>query len=381
MFLKMLLSQAWHKWAVTLMVWLTMTALVTLYVYSSNSAKFNNRSMQIIMKNLGHNLLILPEKADAGETYTCGDGQMLFPESIVDEMAAHLPLKSKYYVAVLQQKHAVGESSVLLTGIRPVRREDESKEKGNLIKPVKPGSVRIGAEAARILAVDVDEEVALAGGNFRVARVLRADGSANDFRVYMNLHDAQSLLGQDGQINIIWSFMCMHGLDLPGIIAAQDRIMADVFPDYRTITAMNIAHARDIARRATSGYLANFVGLVAVITMLIIAVTGVQEVTERRRELGVMLAMGSGYPYIIALYTAKVLAVAVLASATGFIAGSFLSKGMLGGLMVVNTQQVGFVWSQFPSLLVRTCGVAVLAALAPVLKLITMDPNAILTED
>jgi len=48
-----------------------MTSLVTLYVYLRNTNQFANRSMQLIMKNMGHNMLILPEEADPYDVYLC----------------------------------------------------------------------------------------------------------------------------------------------------------------------------------------------------------------------------------------------------------------------------------------------------------------------
>ncbi len=55
MFFRVLISQAKHKWIVTLLVGLAMMCLVTLYVYLNNTAEFANRSMQLVMKNMGHN--------------------------------------------------------------------------------------------------------------------------------------------------------------------------------------------------------------------------------------------------------------------------------------------------------------------------------------
>ena len=101
MFLRMLVNQARHKWPVTLLLWAAMTALVSLYVYLGNSARFSNRSMQLIMKSMGHNLLILPAKADPLEAYLCGDGQTLFDDGVTPRMAHHTELASKYYVLSL----------------------------------------------------------------------------------------------------------------------------------------------------------------------------------------------------------------------------------------------------------------------------------------
>ena len=75
MFLKIVTTQIRHKWSVALLIFLAMTALVTLYVYARNTAAFSNRSMQLVMKNMGHNLLILPKDADTWRRLLrCTDG-------------------------------------------------------------------------------------------------------------------------------------------------------------------------------------------------------------------------------------------------------------------------------------------------------------------
>ena len=89
MFLKIIANQARYRWHITLLLWVAMTALVSLYVYLGNSARFTNRSMQLIMKNMGHNLLILPREADPLDTYRCTDKQVLFDEDVTFRMAEH----------------------------------------------------------------------------------------------------------------------------------------------------------------------------------------------------------------------------------------------------------------------------------------------------
>ena len=104
MFLRILANQARHKWGIALLILLAMTSLVTLYVYSNNTTRFANRSMQLVMKNMGHNLLILPEKADPRSVYLCSDDQVLLPDEATRRMAAARGLSSRYYVSVLQAR-------------------------------------------------------------------------------------------------------------------------------------------------------------------------------------------------------------------------------------------------------------------------------------
>ena len=98
MFFRMILHQARYKWTVTLLLLLVMTALVSLYVYLDNSTRFSSRSMQLIMKNMGHNLLILPKNANPIDTYLCTTQQLLFPEEVTTQMAKQMQLASRYCI-------------------------------------------------------------------------------------------------------------------------------------------------------------------------------------------------------------------------------------------------------------------------------------------
>ena len=210
MFFRVLISQARYKWVVTLLVGLAMMCLVTLYVYLNNTAEFANRSMQLVMKNMGHNLLIFPDSADLRDLYLCSDSQVRFAEEVTRQMSDSLALSSRYYVSVLQER--------------------------------------------------------------------------------------------------------------------------------------------------------------------------LQEVHDRRHETGILLAMGVSHFYLVGLYLVKILAIAALAAIAGFLLGSTLAVQLTSSFLVVQTRAVEFVWSHLPVAMMMTATVALVAQILPIAKLLTLDPNAILTE-
>ena len=381
MFCKIVANQARLKWPVTLLLWAAMATLVALYTYLDNSARFSNRSMQLIMKNLGHNLLILPERADPLETYLCTDDQVLIGQEATVRMAAHAQLASKYYTSVLQQRVPAGGGSVILTGMAPVHRADETPEKGHLDTAVAPGETRLGAGAARLLGASVGGRVELLGRPFRAAEVLQPVGSLDDYRAYVPLKDCQELLRKPGRINAILSFLCLHGTSLRGVNDYQQREFAKLFPDFKIITKTRIAQGRYLARETTQRYLRYLLAIVLCITVILIAVTGLQEVSERRREVGILLAMGASYGYIAGLYVAKLVVIALAASAAGFLVGSLLSGWLLAPVLVANTRPVSILWAQLPTVAGLTCLVVLVAAIIPMARLVRMDPNAILAEE
>jgi ABC-type antimicrobial peptide transport system permease subunit len=143
---------------------------------------------------------------------------------------------------------------------------------------------------------------------------------------------------------------------------------------------MDIAQGRHLARMTTSKSLDYLLVIVAVATVVVIAVTGLQEVNDRRHESGIMIAMGVSQIYIVALYLAKTLILAVAASVAGFLLGSYLAVRLTEPFLVVNTARVAVLWEHLPIAIGLTSVVALVAELLPVFRLLSLDPNTILAE-
>jgi len=381
MFTKIIIAQGRHKWAITLMLWVAMTALVSLYVYLDNSARFSNRSMQLIMKNMGHNLLILPKAADPIDTYLCTDGQVLFDQDVTGQMARHRRLASKYYTSMLQQRCTLGAAKVVLTGIQPVMRGDETPEKPHITTPIAPGRARLGSSAAAALKARPGDSIDIYAERFEVEQVLEPQGTIDDHRVYLNLADCQGVLDKPGKINAVLAFLCLSGTSLQGATDRQLTRFGQLFGGYAMTTRTRIAQGRYLARMTTSRYLHYLLALVLCVVVILVVVTGLQEVSERTREVGILLAMGAGYVYVIGLYVVKLLGISLVAAACGFGIGSWLSRGLLSDVLIANTRPVTVLWGRLPVVVGLTCAVAAAAAVVPMIKLVRTDPNAVLTEE
>jgi ABC-type lipoprotein release transport system permease subunit len=381
MYLRILWKQMRQRWGVSLLLLAAMTTLVALYVYLNNTAGFANRSMQIIVKRMGHNLLLIPRSANPMDVHLCTDRQPRFEAATTDRLAEHLELASKYYVSVLQEQVDANPGRVVLTGILPVARADETAEKGNMLRPIPPGHARLGAHAAEQLGAKTGERVELLGRTFTVSRVEQEIGDLRDARVYVPLDEAQAMLDADGRINAIWAFECMRGRSLSGIEAYQRARLEKVAPELRQLTRMDIATGRWLARRTTSRYLRYFLVLLGVVTVALIAISGMQEVAERRREVGVMLSMGAGYGQIVAMLAGKILLLAGLAGVVGFVAGAGLSVWTSRSVLVANTSPPRIVWEDLPGVVALACCVAVASELLAMVRLARLDPCAALVRE
>lgn len=382
MFLRLLINQARYKWGVTSFVFLAMAALVTLYVYLLNADRYVNRSMQIITKKMGHNMLLFSEESNALDVHLCADEQALFDDDVTRELAKHLELASKYYVTMLQRRVEIEGHELLLSGIELVARRDESAEKGNLIKPLKPGEARLGSEAAAALAVASGDTITVLGETFTVKDIVAPQGDSDDYRVYIPLDACQRLFGLEGRANAILAFMCLsHGGSVAEIDALERDLLSEIAPGIRHVSQSGIGLGRFYARQTTSRFLACLLGLVLAVTVCVIVITTLQEVSERRREIGVFAAMGTGYVYIVALYLSKMLALALAAALGGFLAGSKLAVFHIAPFVATNTQAPGMVWNDLPSVIGLTCLVSLISMIPAMVYLVRHDPNRTLAEE
>lgn len=382
MFARIMLGQLRHKWLINLLLFLTIASLVSLYVFILNTNRFSTRSMQLIMKNMGLNQLIIPESQAAADTYLCTDRQLTFSEEVTREAARHTELLSRYYLSVLQERLTVAGNVLILTGIQPVSRADETEEKGNPVKPVKAGAARLGAAAAAALGAREGDAIDVKGRAFTVASVVPEQGTLDDCRVFLRLADLQQLLGKPGQINAIQAFECLHvGGSLEHVHRYQQELLAKVLPGFKLINIESIAQGRYHARRMTDKYQYCLLGLVAVIALLVVVITGFQEVAERRYETGILVAQGAGYIYIIGLYLSKTLILAMLAAVAGFVIGGGASVVLTTPFLATRTQEVAILWRNLAPTALRIGVIALVAELIPMIKLVRMDPCAIVMEE
>ncbi|MBL8024790.1 MAG: FtsX-like permease family protein [Fibrobacteres bacterium] len=350
-------------------------------MYISNTSRYTNRSMQLIVKRLGHNLIILPDSTNPLDLYWCTDKQTTASEEVTAFLAGHGKLASRYFVGVLQSRIELKGKSYLLTGIEPVQRADESAEKGNMIRPVPEGTVRLGCMAAQQLGCSKGTTLLLKGTPYTVESVAKEMGDMDDYRVYLPLKTVQALTGQQGRIHYILAFLCQHSNDVDKSIERERLFLKQLVPEMTMVAKSNLIQGRALARQTTDKTLYYLLGLILVVTLMIIVISGSQEIAERRKETGILASMGAGYGYILSLYLIKIGILSLLASFSGFLLGSALAVHWTSGFLVTETAAVSFQWADFPLIAAVTLVTALVAESVPLLGLLRSAPSDILMEE
>ncbi len=320
-------------------------------------------AMRKTMKGLGFNVLILPESQDLAELHHTGTPTETMPESYVDKLANSKIVTINHLLPSVSKRVEWPERKmeVVLIGTRgevPILHRSLKKP---LLDAVPPGTMVVGYHVHRKLNIQAGDRVTFMGQEFEVTKVHPERGSIDDVSVWIDLRQAQELLGMQNLIHAILALEC----DCAGDRITQIRQeIAQILPGTQVIErgskALARAEARAKARSAAEEALRaeekagaellrkeeaarsrierQHAQLASILVPLVLAVCGVwiaylsfANVRQRRAEIGILRAIGLRSGQILLLFLGKAVAVGLLGGVLGFVVGFGVSAGMTSG--------------------------------------------------
>lgn len=351
-----------------------------------------------IMKDMGFNLLILPENQNLADLYAADYATHYMPEDYVDTLAASRIMTIRHLLPSLQQKIKWPEyqRTILLIGTRgeiPLLHRDPKKP---ILVPVLPGTIVLGYELHRSLKLKQGDAVHLLGQKLTVSQCNPERGNKDDITVWIDLKTAQDLLHKPGKINAILALKC-HCVN-NSISKIRDDI-ATILPGVQVIEevtkVVTRAEARDRAaqearaaieaekvnrlrhRLEQENLAAMLVPFVVIGVAVWIGLLFFINTRNRRSEIGILRAIGLRARQIQTLFLLKALLMGWLGAIIGF---SF-SFGVLTwwhnlhwNFAIFDGQLFGFILLLAPLL-------ALIASWFPALLASRQDPATVLREE
>ncbi|MFT4549460.1 MAG: putative ABC transport system permease protein [Verrucomicrobiales bacterium] len=300
------------------------------------------------MKGLGFNIFIFPEGQNLGEVYSEGYASKTMPEEYVERLAAAEVVKVNHLLPSLTQKITWPEQgrTILLIGTRGEVPIGERKLKKPLIDPVETGKAVVGYELHLSLQLEVGDEFTLMGKKFTIDRIHGQRGSADDITIWLNLAEAQALLGKPGKINAILALECNCASieRLAEVRAEIENILPDTVVIEKESTALARAEARNTAKRtadqardqlrknraaskaATESLAALLVPLIALTSAAAIVLLTLVNVRQRRTEIGTLRAIGIPSSTILATFVLRATFIGILGAALGILATILIAR-------------------------------------------------------
>jgi len=352
-----------------------------------------------ITVNMGFNLLILPKDQNLSDLYADDYASKYMPEEYAERLARANLATINHLMPSLQQKlkWPEQERTVILIGVRGEVLV-HSPGQMPIVEAVPAGMLVAGYELHRSLKLSVGQKVKLLGREFAVARLHPERGNKDDISLWINLREAQELLGKKGLINAMLALECHCAAERLAAIRAE---IGRILPDTQVIEFATQAVARAEARTRAAAeaenalergkqdraklrhereaFAAVLVPLVMLGAALWIAFLAFHNVRERRAEIGILRALGVRSCQILAIFLGKAVLLGLLGAALGYGAGALVGWRLQEVPAVLTLKDV-LNTALLLQVLCAAPAVACLASWLPALWAAQQDPAEILRE-
>ena len=296
---------------------------------------------RIIMKNMGFNLLILPKGQRLDNFYSDGYASKFMPEEYVEKLSNSRIMTIRHLLPSLEQKILWPEQSnrtIILIGTRgevPFLHRDPKEP---ILVAVPTGSIVLGYEIWNSLELKTGDTVRLLGADFQVSTCHSQRGSKDDITVWIDLKKAQQLLNRENEINAILALKCLCvGSDLvsirkdisrilPGvqIIEFENKVVAREKARNRAKAAADSALAaekkyRSTIRREKEAFASWLIPLIFVGSTALIGLIFLNNVRERKYEVGILRAIGLRSRQIVVIFLAKAFMMGLFGAFAGYV--------------------------------------------------------------
>jgi putative ABC transport system permease protein len=353
---------------------------------------------RIIMKKLGFNLLILPEKQNLADLYADDFASKYMPEEYVNTLAKSNIMTIRHLLPSLQQRifWNQGKRQVILIGTRgevPFLHRDPKEP---ILVAVPKGAVVVGYELHQSNNLSVGDKIKIRGFDFTITQCNEERGNKDDITLWIDLEQAQSLLKRPGQVNAILALKCeCAGNDISQIRAEVSGILpgTQVIEEASKVVTRAEARARagreakeaiesekvhrQEMRNEQERFAAIYVPSIMGLSVLWIALLFLSNVRERQSEIGILRAIGLKASKILSLFLLKAAVMGLIGAILGILAGLMISP-LFGR---VNFNETYLNWQIILLAVALAPFISLLASWIPAFIASQQDPAVILSQE
>jgi len=183
----------------------------------------------------------------------------------------------------------------------------------------------VGFNAARLLGLAPGSSLQLRSGDRSLALTVAGivtTGGAEDNQILTNLDSAQSLAGLAGRVSLIQVSVAGTASEIEGVT----RKLAEVLPRLDVRPVRQIAAAQGTILERIRGLIFWTVALILVLSMLAVLASMAALAMERRKDVGLMKALGGTVPRIMRLFLAEAGLLGAAGGLLGFLIGVLLAR-------------------------------------------------------
>jgi putative ABC transport system permease protein len=271
----------------------------------------------------------------------------------------------------------------LNAGWRTESRAGRAREAvGSAAEELAPGTCVVGAHITARLRVGVGDLLKLEPAVLDAARQepvtppcrvsgVLSTGASEDDQVFVPLSDLQGLLGLSGKLSLV-------ELSVPGETAEVERVaraLAGALPGVEVRPIRQIVYSAGKVLSTIRWLMLSLTLLILVIIAICVMATMTAIVLERRKDIGVMKALGASDRVVMRFFLAEGAGLGLVGGVAGFFLGAFLARGLARHLFEV---ALTTSWWTFPLVSGLTALLGVAASVFPVRIVRGIQPAVVL---
>ncbi len=241
------------------------------------------------------------------------------------------------------------------------------------VKGVLPGedAVILGAEAARVLKMEVGSRLKVNDKDLVVSGILKTTGSQDDQLIFARLSTAQAIFGKTGRVSMAEvAALCK---DCP--IEAMVKQISDALPGAKVMAIQQVVKSRMETLAQFKKFSYGISGVILFIGSMVVLVTMMGSVRERTDEIGIFRAIGFRKRHIIKIVFMEAAILSGLAGIIGYFLGFGATKAALALFSESHSGNVPFSFELAASALMIALAVGLLSSAYPAFMAARLDPN------
>jgi putative ABC transport system permease protein len=242
-----------------------------------------------------------------------------------------------------------------------------------VIEDLAPDAMLVGADIASSLTIKEGDSLTVLGKRFIAEAILPITGTVDDGRLFAHLHTVQKLAGKDSVLHSIEIVGCCSEINT-GLIKKINKLL----PDAKVVTITQIVQTQIRANTVMQR-----ISLIMLVVILVVGGASIANymfanVYERRREIGIYMAMGANSSWILKLFLLKALIIGLAGGVFGYVLGSALAMTL--GPRIAGVPVFPLPMYALYSVIISTV-IAFAASAIPAMNATKVDPSLIMKED
>lgn len=238
--------------------------------------------------------------------------------------------------------------------------------------PAEENDIIVGSTLATRLSLSAGDTVFLGESEYTVKGVLSQTGSEDDRVFFANIGAVQRLTGDTGRANYVEVAALCSGCPIEDIVAQLRNALPNV--------EINAVQQVVKQRMAAVGFIKNLALTVSLVILLtacaMIALFMYSSVNERKKEIGILRAIGYTKGNVFAIFSFEALVVGVISAVIGYFGGFAVSTRIVA--LIDEASKTGNLHISFSAfaltVLVVSC-LTILASSFPSYKAANIDPT------